>query len=124
MRENLRIGSGPVDIDRFGCVHLDDANYAAVRIKRNSEGRSSIDQTSSRKPSQDSDIPYAIPKRSLVKIRDCAQHRRDGGMFPPSSLFRAKQVTRRVVRKAYLSLPGKVCSGGNSRGKPVAWPGG
>ena len=80
MRENLRIGRGPFDIDRFGCVHLDDANYAAVRIKRNSEGRSSIDQTSSRKPSQDSDIPYAIPKRSLVKIRDCAQHRRDGGM--------------------------------------------
>ena len=52
MRENLRIGRGPFDMDRFGCVHLDDANYAAVRCKRNSDGRSSINQTSSRKPRQ------------------------------------------------------------------------
>ncbi len=69
MRENLRIGRGPFDMDGFGCVHLDDANYAAVRCKRNSEGRSSIDQTGSRKPTQSSDIPYAIPKCSLVKLR-------------------------------------------------------
>jgi len=80
MRENLRIGRGPFDIDRFGCVHLDDANYAAVRIKRNSEGRSSIGQTGSRKPSQDSDIPYTIPNAHSSKYEIVLSIEGDGGM--------------------------------------------
>src|SRR4029077_6348077 len=67
MRENLRIGRGPFDMDRFGCVHLNDANYAAVRCKRNSGGRCSIDQRSSRKPRQEFRRSVCNPTCSLVR---------------------------------------------------------
>src|SRR5437016_14398708 len=60
MRENLRIGRWPFDMDRFACVHLDDANYAAVRCKRNSDGRSSITRRAHESQVRDSGIPYAI----------------------------------------------------------------
>jgi len=60
MRENLRIRRWPFDMDRFACVHLDDANYAAVRCKRNSDGRSSITRRAHESHVRDSGIPYAI----------------------------------------------------------------
>src|SRR5437762_2543170 len=72
MRENLRIGRWPFDMDRFGCVHLDDANYAAVRCKRNSDGGGCFNQTSSGKPREGFRRSICNPKCSLVRVRDCS----------------------------------------------------
>ena|SRR5947208_2300615 len=103
MRENLRIRRWPFDMDRFACVHLDDANYAAVRCKRNSDGRSSITRRAHESQVRDSGIPYAI----LVFARQSKEivlSIEGGSTFLP---FQAKGVTRRGVRKVYLLLPWK-----------------
>ena len=60
MRENLRIGRWPFDMDHFGYVHLDDANYAGVRCKRNSDGRSLSTRRAHESHVRDSGVPYAI----------------------------------------------------------------
>src|SRR5438067_12337831 len=105
MGENLRICRWPFDMDNVS-VHQDGKLCRRPDTNATAAGRNSSDKAGSPKPSQHSDAPNATPN-SLVKVRACFSIEGIGMCLPACSLFRAKPVTRRGVRKVYQLLPWK-----------------
>jgi len=96
---------------------------AAVRCKRNSEGR-----TLSSRQAHESQVKIARFHIQYLNVHsskyEIVLNIKGTQTCPPFSLFRANGSPAAVGgRPAYFYL-GKTCSGGNSRDKPIAWLGG
>src|SRR5437588_8156368 len=122
MGENLRICRWPFDMDNVS-VHQDGKLCRRPDTNATAAGRNSSDKAGSRKPSQHSVFQMQHPNVHSSKYEIVSALKERGMCLPRArSSERNRLPAAARGRSTYFCL-GKVCSGGNSRGKLIAWSG-